>query len=248
MKTEKNSFEPFMSILKIVYMCGVLLYFMFVTRNALGQTVSQAITLKPGLVVNSVNQQRNKVRQIYTSQIGVREKQPNSGPEVEKYLRYVNLPKGNPWCAAFVCWVFGEAGITNPKSGWSPALFGESRVIWGRGEQRTKSKEQGLPPIELEPGTRNQEPGLPPGVPYGFGYSRVRGGGKLAAPGMGDVFGIYFPEKGRIAHVGFVDEWEEPWVVTVEGNTNVLGSREGDGVYRKRRLTRSVYKVARYVE
>ena len=66
-------------------------------------------------------------------------------------------------------------------------------------------------------------------------------------PTTGDIFGLFFPEKGRIAHVGFIDEWKDPWVITVEGNTNVLGSREGDGVYRKRRLVRSVYKVARYV-
>ena len=47
--------------------------------------------------------------------------------------------------------------------------------------------------------------------------------------------------------MGFIDEWKDPWVVTVEGNRNVLGSRDGDGAYRKRRLVRSVYKVARYV-
>jgi hypothetical protein len=63
---------------------------------------------------------RKQVRDIYTSQIGIREKGSNSGPAVEQYLRYVNLPKGNPWCAAFVCWVFGQAGIENPRSGWSP--------------------------------------------------------------------------------------------------------------------------------
>src|SRR6476661_4335715 len=52
-----------------------------------------------------------RIQEIYTSQIGVREKKVNSGPEVEKYLAYVGLKKGNPWCAAFVCWVFGEAGV-----------------------------------------------------------------------------------------------------------------------------------------
>jgi hypothetical protein len=34
----------------------------------------------------------------------------------------------------------------------------------------------------------------------------------------------------------------------VEGNTNESGSREGDGVLRKRRLVRSVWKVAGWVE
>ena len=64
----------------------------------------------------------------------------------------------------------------------------------------------------------------------------------------GDVFGLYFPEKRRIAHVGFIDQWDGTWMISVEGNTNVSGSREGDGVYRKRRLVRTVYKVARYVK
>lgn len=154
-----------------------------------------------------------KVRQIYTSQIGVREKPSNSGPQVEKYLKYVYLPKGNSWCAAFVCWVLGEAGLENPRSGWSPALFGVRHVIWDW-KQRTRNK---------EPRTKSQEPGL------------------------GDVFGIFFPEKGRIAHVGFVDQWDGTWMISVEGNTNMSGSREGDGVYRKRRQIRSVYKVARYI-
>jgi hypothetical protein len=41
----------------------------------------------------------------------------NAGPQVDKYLKYVGLPSGNPWCAAFVCWILGQAGIENPKSG-----------------------------------------------------------------------------------------------------------------------------------
>lgn len=146
-----------------------------------------------------------EVMRVCHSQIGVREKQLNAGPEVEKYLRYVNLPKGNPWCAAFVCWVYGQANVPNPRTGWSPDLFPASRIVW----QRT---------------------------------------GKSPSPKPADVFGIYFPEKGRIAHVGFVDEWKEPWLITVEGNTNLVDSREGDGVYRRRRLTRSVYQVARYID
>lgn len=93
---------------------------------------------------NSLKSLQQKVQQIYTSQVDIREKQPNSGPAVEQYLRYVNLPKGNPWCAAFVCWVFGEAGVSNPRTGWSPSLFPAGKVIWNR-ESRTKSQESRLP-------------------------------------------------------------------------------------------------------
>lgn len=37
------------------------------------------------------------------SQVGVQEhpRGSNAGPEVERYLAYVNLPKGKAWCAAF---------------------------------------------------------------------------------------------------------------------------------------------------
>lgn len=67
-------------------------------------------------------------------------------------------------------------------------------------------------------------------------------------PRRGDVFGIYFPSKGRIAHVGFIDGEAGGFYITVEGNTNEAGSREGDGVYRKRRAKRTIYRVSRWVD
>ena len=67
-------------------------------------------------------------------------------------------------------------------------------------------------------------------------------------PNKGDVFGLWFASKGRIAHVGFIDSWGDgSYVITVEGNTNEGGSREGDGVYRKRRLKKQIYKVSRWL-
>lgn len=151
---------------------------------------------------------RDKVKTTYESQLGIREKTGrNDGVMVEKFLQYVGLKKGNPWCAAFVCWSFGQVGIKNPKSGYSPDLFALKYIIYKRNSK-----------IYKEP------------------------------PDKGDVFGIYFPEKGRVAHVGFVDEWQKKYVVTVEGNTNEAGSREGDGVYKKRRLINSIYVVANYID
>jgi len=67
-------------------------------------------------------------------------------------------------------------------------------------------------------------------------------------PERADVFGIYFANLGRIAHVGFIDEWKSgSYCMTVEGNTNDVGSREGDGVYRKRRLKSQIYKVSSWL-
>ena len=45
---------------------------------------------------------------------------------------------------------------------------------------------------------------------------------------------------GRVAHVGLVEKSEGDWLVTIEGNTNGGGSRDGDGVYRRRRLAANV--------
>ncbi len=182
--------------------------------------------------------QQLTTKRIYDSQIGVREHGFNAGPEVEKYLRYVNLGRGQPWCAAFICWVYGQAGVDNPRSGWTPDLFREKNVIWRRAESKklkAKSKKQyraasiryqdeiSLVPMSFHPTTNNRQ------------------------PTTGDIFALFFPEKNRIAHAGFIDQWDDTWLITVEGNTNLSGSREGDGVYRKRRLVRSVYQVARYI-
>ena len=166
----------------------------------------------------SERNKRDLVQRIYTAEIGVRERTgKNDGWRVEECLRYVNLKKGDPWCAAFVCWVFGKAGIENPRTGWSPGLFPKSRVCWRR---------MGMGSVKYA--VQKSKPAY--------------------TPQQGDVFGIWFPDKQRIAHVGLIDRWEDTWVTTVEGNTNEAGSREGDGVYQKRRLTRSVWKVARWIK
>lgn len=65
-------------------------------------------------------------------------------------------------------------------------------------------------------------------------------------PQPGDVGGIYFRSKRRIAHGFLIEKWGGKFVRTIEGNTNEAGSREGDGVYRKRRLRKQVYKVSRW--
>jgi len=194
-----------------------------------------------------IHAKQQQVQQIYSSQIGIREKQANRGAEVEKYLQYVNLPKGNPWCAAFVCWVFGQANVENPRTGWSPELFKGSKVIWDRAESR-KLKAKSL---SGESGTKSQESRHPP-IAYAYPTSQTTGNRqpdsyRVTTPRTGDIFALFFPEKNRIAHAGFIDQWGETWLITVEGNTNIEGSREGDGVYRKRRLVKSVYQVARYI-
>lgn len=163
------------------------------------------LSFLPGIAQQ--NNIRLKVRLTYVSQIGIRELTGrNDGKAVETYLKYCNLSKGNPWCAAFICWCLGQNNIKNPRSGYCPDLFSSQTTVWKRNKKNIQS------------------------------------------PLPADVFGLYFPEKKRIAHVGFIEKWGTKTITTVEGNTNQAGSREGDGVYRKIRLTRQIYTVTRFIK
>lgn len=142
---------------------------------------------------------RKNLLDIARREIGVREMTGNNdGERVEAYLATVGLKKGQPWCAAFVSWVFKQCGYTQPRTGWSPALFNANVA--------TKAIK------------------------------------------AGNVFGIWFPNLKRIAHVGLVEKREGDWVISIEGNTNAVSSREGDGVYRKRRMVKSVYAYADWLK
>lgn len=70
---------------------------------------------------------------------------------------------------------------------------------------------------------------------------------KGKTPQQSDVFGLYITHLKRIGHAGFVEEWGDSFVVTVEGNTNPAGNYDGDGVYRRRRRTKTIYRVADWV-
>ncbi|TKC06394.1 peptidoglycan-binding protein [Pedobacter frigoris] len=60
----------------------------------------------------------------------------------------------------------------------------------------------------------------------------------------GLVFGIYFPDLKRIAHVGFVEMERGKYIQTIEGNTGSDGGREGNGVFRRLRHKRTISKYA----
>jgi hypothetical protein len=68
-------------------------------------------------------------------------------------------------------------------------------------------------------------------------------------PEPGDAFGVYYNDKGRIAHVGVIKKWprDSEYFISIEGNTNNDGSRNGDGVYLKRSLKRRAFKVSRWI-
>lgn len=62
----------------------------------------------------------------------------------------------------------------------------------------------------------------------------------------GDEIGIYFIDKGRVAHMGVVYRVFADHVETIEGNTDAIGSREGQGVWIKRRSFMIIYQISRW--
>lgn len=135
---------------------------------------------------------------IAQSQIGVMEATGNNdGAKVEAYLATTGLKKGEPWCAAFISWVFKQAGYEQPATAWSPALFPAPRQV------------------------------------------------KSPAPGM--LFGIYFKSLQRISHCGIIERINGNFIIGIEGNTNLNGSRDGNGVHRRLRHTKTIYRYADWI-
>lgn len=63
---------------------------------------------------------------------------------------------------------------------------------------------------------------------------------------------VFFGVPADLNHTGIVVGYDETWIYTVEGNTNDDGSREGDGVYLKKRARRGTniigYGYPKYAE
>lgn len=72
---------------------------------------------------------RYRIIRIAEDELGVREATGNNdGVRVEEYLAYTGLGKGHAWCAAFVSWCYGQAGLSEPRNPWSPALLPKSKT------------------------------------------------------------------------------------------------------------------------
>ncbi len=157
-------------------------------------------------IQNDERHKRECVKELYDSQIGVREfGGANRGPHVEMYLASVDLGPSYAWCAAFVSWCYQNAEVKAPQSAWVPSFALKDKRIYHRGKFEKQT------------------------------------------PQTGDVFMVWYHTLKRPAHIGFIDQWGSTWVVTVEGNTNDNRSREGDGVYRKRRLKKQIWVVSDFI-
>lgn len=61
----------------------------------------------------------------------------------------------------------------------------------------------------------------------------------------GDVFTIYYSSLKRDGHIGIVLRVEGLNLITIEGNTNNDGSRDGYGVFVRKRSVNSISKIIR---
>ncbi|SMC66358.1 hypothetical protein SAMN04488524_1822 [Pedobacter africanus] len=145
-----------------------------------------------------MTKRRNDVLRIAQAEVGVRELTGrNDGKRIAEYLAYTGIKVPAAYCSAYVSWCFGQAGYTQPKSAWSPALFPVARIV--------------------------------------------------REPKPADVFGLWFPELNRIAHVGLVVSVKGDWIYSIEGNSSPDGSRNGNGVYQRIRHKKTVSRFADWI-
>jgi hypothetical protein len=66
----------------------------------------------------------------------------------------------------------------------------------------------------------------------------------------GDVFSVWNKYIKRIGHVGIVEQVlpSGKFIVTIEGNTNGRGSRDGGGVCRLTRPIKQIHSFARWAQ
>jgi len=146
-----------------------------------------------------------KVLETAVSQIGITEHPlgSNRGKEVEDYLRSVGLGGGFPWCMAFIHWCF-EQTAQKLKINNPAVKTGGVLNHW------TEAGRRNIPRVTSEQAKNNPA---------------------LVIPGM--IFIIDTGDPGGAGHTGFVEKVTGGRLVTIEGNTNDGGSRDGIGVFRR---------------
>jgi hypothetical protein len=69
------------------------------------------------------------------------------------------------------------------------------------------------------------------------------------------VFGLYYNNLKRIAHVGYIEQVHTTYIITIEANSSqvaAIGSAEdrdakdSGGVWRKRRMKKGIYQVSKW--
>jgi hypothetical protein len=143
------------------------------------------------------------------SQIGIAEVPPgsNKGPQIDLVLKAVGLGSGYPWCAAYVYWCFQQACRQMGRVNPCPKSAGVLN-LWSLAGY----KESGLKRITAAQAMANP---------------------RLIKPGMQFLM-KFSPTAG---HTGLVESVQGNKLITLEGNSNVAGSRDGVAVTRQTKRT-----------
>lgn len=141
---------------------------------------------------------------------GIREREPNDGPQVAYFLAMVDIHEPSAWCGGFGYTLRAEAGCPPPgpakQYAWVPSWRKPGTVIWERASNQRPD------PGQIQPG---------------------------------DVALFWYIKLGRLAHLGTVTEVRKDGVFLMEGNTNIAGSREGQGVYLHWRPFNTIHTIVR---
>lgn len=149
----------------------------------------------------------------------IREVGKNAGVRVEQYQKIVHIPKGAPWCAAFVSWSTAQ-GLGMPKP---PKWGGGGAVRLFRDAARALKK------LGMDDYYARAHAGEEHKVKPGWVFSQSRNAEDAKKARAGGV---------TLGHTGLIvalDPTDPDVFIAAEGNTNEAGAREGDGVYQKRR-------------
>lgn len=160
----------------------------------------------------------SKALAIAALEVGVREEPPgsNRGPRVDQYVMSVGLNPGGgfSWCAAFTYFCFDEAA---KAMGIPNPLVKTGGVLdhWHKAAENSPARRIAAADARL-----------------------------FIEDLPGTIFIMAF--AGGLGHTGLVesvsDSTDGKVLVTIEGNTNIDGSREGIGVFRRKRSLKSITK------
>lgn len=147
------------------------------------------------------------VIEIAKTQLHVRERPAgsNRGPEVDEYIELTGLTPsgGHAWCVCFIFFCFDRAAR---QLGRSNPMIRTAGVLdlWNKAGQKSVPRVTQL---------------------------KARNNPSLIQPGQ--IFVIDTDAPGGGGHAGLVEGVVGGKLVTIEGNTNDNGSREGIGVFRR---------------
>jgi hypothetical protein len=172
-----------------------------------------------GLLTDSSMKLPAKIVEIAREEIGVTEVNgSNCGPRVNQYkaATWLDPKQPWPWCAGFVCFVVRQA-----------------MAAAGVYETQTFTRPRTAGALDLENWSRDQD-----------ATTQTKN-----QPGLdiepGDIITFRFQNGG---HCGFAISSPDAggWIETVEGNTDSAGSREGGGVFKKKRHTSKIHGRIRF--